>query len=85
MEDGGRVPKLAPGEAVKLYTCDYYVLVQLTWSSLIPRPHPAFCHLQYEKAGRAWYLFSCEHDVIRKSGNGKNFQNEQAVFHVLFN
>ena len=26
---------------------------------------PAFCHLQYSKAGRAWYLWSREHDVIR--------------------
>ena len=38
MEDGGRVPKLVPGGAVKLYTCDYYVLVQLAWSSLVPSP-----------------------------------------------
>ena len=34
-------------------------------SSLVPRPHPAFRHLHYGKAGRAWYLFSCEHDVIK--------------------
>jgi len=34
--------------------------------SLAPRPHPALCRLQYGKAGRAWYLFSREHDVISK-------------------
>ena len=34
--------------------------------SLIPRPRLAFCRLQDEKAGRAWYLFSREHDVISK-------------------
>ena len=84
MEDGVRVPKLVPGGAVKLYTCDYYILVQLAWSSLVPRPCPVFCRLQYRKAGRAWYLFSCEHDVIKKSENGK-ILNAQAVFHVLFN
>ena len=26
--------------------------------SIVPRPRPAFHHLQYEKAGRAWYPFS---------------------------
>ena len=38
------------------------------WSvhSLVPRPRPAFRHLQYVKTGRAWYLFSREHDVISK-------------------
>ena len=35
-------------------------------SHLVPRPQPAFCHYQYGKAGRAWYLFSCEHEVIGK-------------------
>ena len=34
--------------------------------SLVPRPRPAFCCLQYVKVGRAWYLFSREHDVIDK-------------------
>ena len=29
--------------------------------SLIPRPCPAFCCLQH---GRAWYIFSCEHEKI---------------------
>ena len=33
---------------------------------LVPRPHPAFHYLQYGKAGRAWYLFSSEYDVIDK-------------------
>ena len=27
-------------------------------ASLVPRPHPDFCCLQYGKAGEAWYLFS---------------------------
>ena len=35
-------------------------------SSLVPRPRPAFHRLQYGKAGRAWYLFPREHDVIGK-------------------
>ena len=34
--------------------------------SLIPRPRPAFRRLQYGKVGRAWYLFSHEHDLIGK-------------------
>ena len=34
--------------------------------SLVPRPRPAFHHLQYGKMGRAWYLFPREHDIIRK-------------------
>ena len=34
--------------------------------SLVPRPRPAFRRLQYGKVGRAWYLFSREHDVITK-------------------
>ena len=36
------------------------------WGSLVPRPRPAFHRLQYGKARRAWYLFSCEHDIIGK-------------------
>ena len=36
------------------------------YPGLLPRPHPAFCRLQYGKVGRAWYLFSREHDVINK-------------------
>ena len=27
---------------------------------------PSFRHFHYRKAGRAWYLSSCEHDVIKK-------------------
>ena len=34
-----------------------------------PTPCPAFCRLQYGKAGRAWYIFSREHDVIEKWQN----------------
>ena len=32
----------------------------------VPSPHQAFRRFQYGKVGRAWYLFSREHDVIRK-------------------
>ena len=39
------------------------MLLTLSLVSLVPRPRPA---LQYGKAGRAWYLFSREHDVIGK-------------------
>jgi len=41
-------------------------LVVTHWASLVPRPRPAFCHLQYRKAGRTWCHFSCEHDVFDK-------------------
>ena len=44
----------------------YYNHETKEFSNLVPRPLPAFHHLQYEKAGRAWYLFSREHDVIGK-------------------
>ena len=37
-----------------------------------PVPCLAFHRLQYGKAGRAWYIFSREHDVIEK---WQNFQN----------
>ena len=47
--------------------------------SLVPRPRPAFHCLQYGKAGRAWYLFSCEHDVISKLRKIA----EQAAFRVF--
>ena len=47
-----------------------------------PGHRPAFRHLQYGKAGRVWYIFSREHDVIKK---WQNFQNEDATFCVLFN
>ena len=47
-----------------------------------PVPRPAFRRLRYGKAGRAWYIFSRDHDVIKKS---QNFQNEDAMFRVLFN
>ena len=48
-------------------------------ASLVPRPRPAFRRFQYGKAGRAWYLFSREHDVI---GNLQKFA-EQVAFHVF--
>ena len=54
----------------------------LPYISLIHRP-PAFCHLQYGKAGRTYYIFSREHDVIDKWQ--KKIQNEEAKFHVLLN
>ena len=47
-----------------------------------PVPRRAFRRLQYGKAGRAWYISSCEHDVIDK---WQTFQNEDAMFFVLFN
>ena len=40
--------------------------IQYAYTSLVPRPRPAFRRLQYGKAWRAWYLFSHEHDVIGK-------------------
>ena len=51
-------------------------------SSLVPRPCPAFRCFQYGKAGRAWYLFSCEHDGI---GKWQKFSDITSVFHILFN
>ena len=47
--------------------------------SLVTRPRPSFRRLQYRKAGRAWYLFSHEHDVISKL---QKFA-EQAAFCVF--
>ena len=34
--------------------------------SSFPGHHPAFCHLQYIKAGRVWFVSSSEHNVINK-------------------
>ena len=51
------------------FSCYLFVFVNMTilgTISLVPRPRPAFCHLQYGKVWRAWYLFSREHDVIGK-------------------
>jgi len=60
-----------------------YLFIKLI--SLISRSRPAFCRLQYGKMGRAWYLFSCEHDVIDK-WQKKKIPNEKAkVSHILFN
>ena len=55
----------------------FYVATSLF--SLVPRPHPAFRRLQYGKAGRPWYLFPREHDVI---GKLQKFA-EQAAFCVF--
>ena len=32
-------------------------LAALHWTSLVPRPHPAFCHLQYGKVGEGLVSF----------------------------
>ena len=37
-------------------------------------PGPTQLSIQYSKAGRAWYLFSREHDVIKK---GRKFANQK--------
>ena len=50
-------------------------------SSLIPRPHPAFYCLQYGKVGRAWYLFSREHDAIDKWQ--KKFRRKKEVSFIF--
>ena len=49
--------------------------------SLVPRPHPALHCLKYGKAGRAWYLFSCEHDIIGKWP--KNLQQTGCVSRIV--
>jgi len=52
--------------------------------SYVPRPHPAFRHLQYGKVGRAWYLFSHEHDIINKWQKKKNEKaNVQPTRHSI--
>ena len=56
-------------------------LLRLHLVASFPGHRPAFRCLQYGKAGRAWYIFSREHDVIEK---WQNFQNEDATFCVLF-
>ena len=52
------------------------------WTAASLVPSPAFRRLQYSKAGRAWYIFPREHDVIEK---WQNFHNKDATFCVLFN
>ena len=39
--------------------CSTYIYMYM--ASFISRSRPAFRCLQYEKPGRAWYLFSCEY------------------------
>ena len=63
-------------------TCSTFLLNTSSFLASFPVPRPAFRRLQYGKAGRAWYIFSREHDVIDK---WQNFQNEDATFCVLFN
>ena len=50
--------------------------------SLVPRPHPAFCCLQCGKLGRAWYLFSREHDVIDKWQKIQN-KKKNEISHIV--
>ena len=50
--------------------------------SLVPRPRPAFRRMQYGKAGRAWHLFSREHDVI---GKLQKFAELTGCFSRIFN
>ena len=52
--------------ALRICTQTSHCGILFPLSSLIPRPCPAFRCFQYGKVGRAWHLFSHEHDVIRK-------------------
>ena len=45
---------------------DFEVYMKPHPCSLVPRPRPAFRRFQYGKVGRAWYIFSHEHDLIGK-------------------
>ena len=49
--------------------------------SLVPRPHPAFRRLQYGKVGRARYLFSHDHDIIKNLPNRLRFMYFQPTTH----
>ena len=59
-------------EATSVYTQQVHLeatVVQASCTTSLasfPVPRPAFRRLQYCKAGRAWYIFSREHDVIEK-------------------
>ena len=71
LEQGSLVHSI-PGDCLSLMSscCQllpafHFVLFYLI-PSLVPRPRPAFHRLQYRKAGRVWYLFSCEQDIIGK-------------------
>ena len=50
--------------------------------SLVPRPCPAFRRLQYGKAGRAWCLFSHEHDIINK-WKKKNSEQKSEISYIV--
>ena len=50
-------------------------------AQLVPRPRPAFCYLQYGKAGRARYLFSHKHDIIYKWQ--KSSEQKSVVSHIV--
>ena len=47
-------------------------MVQTAITSLVPRPRPAFNRLQYGKAGRAQYLFSCDEKLMNVGGLNDN-------------
>jgi len=49
----------------------------------LPGPCPAFHCLQYRKAGRAWFLLSCEQDVINK-WQKNNSEWRSQVLHIVW-
>ena len=53
----------------------------LHFYSLVPRPRPAFRHLQYGKAGRAWYVSPHGHYVIDKWP--KFSERNSEVLHIV--
>ena len=63
------------------FLCFPSILYSFLLPSLVPRLCPTFCCLQYGKAGRAWYLFSHEHEVIDKWP--KNSERKSAVSHIV--
>ena len=54
------------------------MLARVHMYRLVPRSHQAFHHLQYGKAGRAWYLFSHEHESNRKFSERTSY-----VLHIV--
>ena len=71
--------------ASKLYQPPSIRFTSLLWlnlRSLVPRPRPAFHHLQYIKVGRACYLFSCESDVNGKWQ--KVSERKSQVLHIVW-
>ena len=78
-----------PGLDVQLLPAFHFVLFYLI-PSLVPRSRPAFHRLQYRKAGRVWYLFSCEQDIIwkwqkfQKAGRGLGTGLPHTIKHGKF-